>query len=302
MELRHLRYFVAVAERKSFTRAAAQLHLAQPSLTRQVKNLEEELGVILLNRIKGQISLTDDGRSFLENAKHILAISAESVQAIQQSAPVQQLNIGYRSDLPYHLLPATLSTFGQLHPRIALNLFDMTSSEQLAALEARDIDLGFIGLQHAVDHVTLTREPIATYDVLVALPESSPLSKKPAIHLKQLEKLFFVGLSEKALPGWRNSIQQMSLAAGFALRILQEADAEHAALKFVAAGLGVALLPEQVKLAPHSGVVLRPLRPSKQFDACMAWRTDNKSEYLGQYINVVRRASTNTAKTLSRQA
>ena len=136
MELRHLRYFAAVAEEQSFTRAVGKLHVAQPSLTRQVKNLEEELGVKLLNRVKGRISLTDHGRSFLENARRILAMSADSVRAIESARSVQQLRIGYRGDLRCDLLPSTLIQFRRAWPRVALNVIDMTYSEQLAALES----------------------------------------------------------------------------------------------------------------------------------------------------------------------
>jgi DNA-binding transcriptional LysR family regulator len=110
MELRHLRYFVAVAERLNFTRAAAKLHLAQPSLTRQIHNLEEELGICLLNRSKSQVALTEEGRSFLVDARRILAMATESIQAVQRLSRGEtgQLNIAYLSNFDFELLPETL--------------------------------------------------------------------------------------------------------------------------------------------------------------------------------------------------
>ena len=149
MELRHLRYFVAVADELNFTRAAEKLHLAQPSLTRQIHNLEDELGVRLLNRTKTQVSLTEEGKSFLVDARRLVALSLESMEAIQRFSRGEsgQLNLGYLFKFNFELLPATLATFYQTCPEMAVNLFDMSPAEQLRALEARKIDLGFVGLR-----------------------------------------------------------------------------------------------------------------------------------------------------------
>src|SRR5512142_146219 len=113
MELRHLRYFVAVAEDLSFTKAAAKLHLAQPSLTRQIRNLEEEIGVRLFNRSQSHVSLTEEGRAFLVDARRVLVLVAESVRAVQRLSRGEsgQLNIGYMSHFNFDLLPRTLGIF-----------------------------------------------------------------------------------------------------------------------------------------------------------------------------------------------
>jgi DNA-binding transcriptional LysR family regulator len=294
MELRHLRYFTAVANERSFTRAAEKLRLAQPSLTRQVKNLEEELGIQLLNRIKGRVSLTRDGCSFLIDAKRILAMTEESVQSIRRARSEQpsQLSVGYATDLHCHLLPTTLATFRRSCPRVSLNLFDMTCSEQLAALEAGDIDLGFVSLQQFGPSGNVERLSVAQYDVLVAVPERSALSKQQAIDLGQLRTLLIIGLSEKALPGWRDWMARVFSAKQVEPQVVQEADAGLSALKCVAFGLGVALLPEQVKrLFPHHGVVFRSLKPSVRFDTYIAWKSDNTSGHLRKYIQIVKDAA-----------
>src|SRR5512136_807476 len=149
MELRHLRYFVAVAENLNFTKAAAKLHLAQPSLTRQIHNLEEEIGVRLLDRSKSQVALTEEGRSFLIDARRILALAKESILAVQRLSRGEtgQLNLAYLSSFDFELLPETLRAFRQAFPHVGLNLLDMTPAEQLRALEGRRIDLGFVGLR-----------------------------------------------------------------------------------------------------------------------------------------------------------
>src|SRR5687767_6337059 len=147
MELRHLRYFVAVADTLNFTRAAEKLRLAQPSLTRQIQNLEEEIGVRLFNRSKKHVTLTEEGTSFLIDARRVLALAEESIQAVRRLSRGEtgQLNIAYLSNLNFDLLPKTLGLFRHECPHVTLNLFDMTPAEQFRALDARKIDLGFVG-------------------------------------------------------------------------------------------------------------------------------------------------------------
>src|ERR1700739_1136822 len=125
MELRHLRYFVAVAEALSFTKAAEHLHTAQPALSRQIKDWEDELGVRLLNRTKQLVTLTDEGRSFLVDAKRLLALAAQTVESVRRlhSGEIRALNLGYVSNLFYDLLPKTLASFHQSFPSVSVNLF-----------------------------------------------------------------------------------------------------------------------------------------------------------------------------------
>src|SRR6266481_9487281 len=206
MELRHMRYFVAVAEDLNFTKAAAKLHLAQPSLTRQIHNLEDELGVRLLNRSKSQVALTEEGRSFLVDARRILGLAAESILAVQRLSRGEtgQLNIAYLSNFDFQLLPETLAAFRQAFAHIALNLFDMTPAEQFRALEARKIDLGFVGLRPPAAVAGLEWESIARHRTVVVLPVKHRLSRRRQVSLDELKTMFFVGLSEKTHPGFRN--------------------------------------------------------------------------------------------------
>jgi DNA-binding transcriptional LysR family regulator len=290
MELRHLRYFVAVAENLNFTRAAAKLHLAQPSLTRQIHNLEEEIGVRLLNRTKSQVTLTEEGRTFLVDARRILALASESIQAVQRLSRGEtgQLNIAYSSNFNFELLPETLGAFRRTFPHIALNLFDMTPAEQFRALEARKIDLGFVGLRPPAATRDLQWESIARHTTVVVLPLKHPLARKRQISLGELKSMFFVGLSEKTHPGFRDWLSETCAPAGFTPRILQEAELEPALMTFVADGLGVALAREQVKQLPHPGVAFRPLTPPVKSDYCIAWNRGNDSNALQQYIQIVK--------------
>jgi DNA-binding transcriptional LysR family regulator len=296
MELRHLRYFVAVAEDLSFTKAAAKLHLAQPSLTRQIHNLEEELGVRLLNRSKSQVALTEEGRSFLADSRRILSLATESILAVQRLSrgEVGQLNIAYLPNFDFELLPETLRAFRQTFPHIALNLFDMTPAEQLRALEARKIDLGFVGLPPPATAGAIQWESIARHGTVVVLPAKHPLARKRRLNLGELETMFFVGMSEKTHPGFRDWLNRSCQQAGFTPRVLQDAELEPALMTFVAEGLGVTLAREHIKKLPHPGVVFRPLAPPLKSDYCIAWSRNNDSRALQQYIEIVKSLSTHT--------
>ena len=290
MELRHLRYFAAVAEELNFTKAAARLHLAQPSLTRQIHKLEAELGVLLLNRSKNQVTLTEEGRSFLVDVQRLLALAAESVLAVQRLSRGEtgQLNIAYLSNFDFEMLPETLRAFRHAFPHVALNLFDMTPAEQLRALEARKIDLGFLGLPPPASAAGLQWETIARHRTVAVLPAKHPLAARRQVKLGELETMFFVGLSEKTHPGFRDWLNRTCRQAGFTPRVLQDAELEPALMTFVAEGLGVTLAREHIKRLPHPGVAFRPLAPPLKSDYCVAWSRSNGSRVLQQYIEIVK--------------
>jgi DNA-binding transcriptional LysR family regulator len=293
MELRHLRYFVAVAEVLSFTRAAERLHLAQPSLTRQIKDLETEIGVQLFDRVRKRTSLTPEGESFLLDAKRLVDECAQSVLAVQRLSRGEagQLNIGYVANVYHDLLPATLGSFRKACPRTALNVFDMTPAEQYHALEGRKIDLGFIPFRSHSNDSDLQSASVGQDIMMVAVASVNPLAKKAKIDLKDLEPMFFVGMSKRTYPGFNEWLIHACREAGFTPRVLQDADREPAVISFVAAGLGVALLPEQIKRLPHEGVIFRPLRQRLTSDSWAVWKRSNSSNCLKQYIQIVKKLS-----------
>jgi len=289
MDLRHLRYFVAVAETLSFTKGAERLRLAQPSLTRQIRDLEEEIGVRLLDRTKQKVSLTDEGRSFLADAKRVLNLAEDIVESVQRLSRREKsaLNIGYVANLFYDLLPVTLASFQRSYPTVSINLFDMTYGDQFRAIEEGRIDLGFVGLREAIEERGFQFRPIASHRVVAALPKDHPVASKPAVKLKELEPMFFIGMSESSYPGYRGWLRETCQKVGFSPRVLQDADIERTVIHSVAAGLGVALLPEQVKKLPHEKVVFRPLKPAVATESCIAWKRGNPSAPLKAYIQIV---------------
>lgn len=293
MELRHLRYFVAVAGTLNFTKAAEKLRLAQPSLTRQIQNLEEEIGVRLLNRSKKHVTLTEEGESFLIDARRVLALTEESIEKVQRLSRGEtgQLNIAYLSNFNFDLLPKTLGLFRREYPHVTLNLFDMTPAEQFRVLDARKIDLGFVGLRFASTSSDLQWECVARHNTVVALPSKHPLAKRPRLNLADLKTMFFVGMSEKTHPGFREWLAETCQPAGFTPRILQDADLEPGLMRFVAEGLGVTLAREKIQILPHPGVVFRPLNPRVKAGYWIAWNRNNTSKALDEYIKIVKKVA-----------
>src|SRR5688500_6378859 len=170
MELRQRRYFATVARELRFTRAAARLHVAQPALSRQVKQLEDELGVALLHCNRREVILTPRGQSFLAEAESILQ---QTDRAMQRARATQQrsVNIGYVWGLFHSAVPQALQKFRALDPAIAVNLFDMSAAEQGKALSVGRLDVGFIGLAFEAESERLEKNRVGSTNFVIALPE-----------------------------------------------------------------------------------------------------------------------------------
>jgi DNA-binding transcriptional LysR family regulator len=221
----------------------------------------------------------------------VLALADESVLAVQRLSRGEsgQLNIGYLSSFNFDLLPKSLENFRENFPHVALNLFDMDPAAQFRALDARKIDLGFVGTRPPQTNKDLQWESLARHKAVVILPIKQPLTRKKRIQLADLKTMFFVGMSEKTHPGFREWLNETCRPGGFTPRILQDAEIEPALMTFVAEGFGVTIAREQIKSLPHPGVAFRPLWPAIKTEYCIAWNRHNDSRALRQYLDVVRR-------------
>jgi DNA-binding transcriptional LysR family regulator len=289
MELRHFRYFVAVAEALSFTKGAEKLRLAQPSLTRQIKDLEEEIGARLLDRTKRRVRLTEEGKFFLTQAKRILAQSAQTIEAVQRLSrhETAALNVGYVANLFCSLIPASLASFERLFPNVSITLSDMTCGDQFRALAEGRIDLGFVGFQKPIEERGLESRLIASYKTVAIVGKNSPLVKKAMIKLSDLKSVFFISVSEETYPGYREWLIATCQKVGFTPKILQDAKDERALIHAVEFGLGVAILPDQIKKLSSEGVVFRPINPSAVVESCVAWKKDNHSTVLKVFLQAI---------------
>src|SRR6202040_1084126 len=181
----------------------------------------------------------------------------------------------------------TLASFRQSFPAVSVNLFDMACGEQFRALEDGKLDLGFVGLHEPIARRGLEFRTIASYKTVAALPKDNSLAGKATVELKVLAPMFFIGMSEASYPGYRDWLVKTCERAGFTPKVLQDVGLERTMIHAVAAGLGVALVPEQVKKLEHDNVVFRSLNPTVGTESCVAWKNENQSAALKAYVQIV---------------
>ncbi|MBM3835583.1 MAG: LysR family transcriptional regulator [Verrucomicrobia bacterium] len=289
MELRHLRYLVGVARELSFTKAAQKLRVAQPALSRQIRQLEDEVGVLLLERNRRAVRLTKAGQAFWGEAQSILDRSDQAIRVAQATdqAGRGQLNVGYVWGLFHSLAPAMLERFRAAFPGIAVNLLDMTATQQAAALVEGRLDLGFIAFAHEADEAGLAKRKIGTCSFVAALPKKHRAARKPQISLADLSEDFFLVISEQSYPGAARSVFEACARAGFRAKTLQTAERGYTILGLVADNCGVVLLPEPLRAMPHPGVVFRPLTEPPRGDLFVAWRTSHLSPMRDAFLDLL---------------
>lgn len=261
MELRHLRYFVAVAETLHFTRAADKLGIQQPPLSMQIRQLEAEIGTPLFRRAQRRVELTDAGRSFLEDARSILASAQSATSRARQAALGDhgRLRVGMINSAPFHpLIGRILREYRERHPGVWMTLEETSTPELAERIRAQSLDLAFVrplldqtpGL--ATDH--LFDEP-----VLVALPHGHALSRRRTVPLGALSLEPFVLFSRPVGSGLYDQIISACHRAGFSPRVTQEASQVTSIVNLVAAGLGVSLVPASMQKIHSEGIAYRPL-------------------------------------------
>lgn len=258
MELRHLRYFVAVAEELHFGRAAARLGIAQPPLSQQIRQLEGELDVTLFSRGR-RVELTEAGRVYLAEARDVLQRVARAGSAARRAARGETgaLSVGVVPSATYGLMPRVFRTFRARNPDVALAVEVMSSGVQVAAIRAGQLQLGFA--RPPFGDETLLAETVHHEPVIVALPAGHPLAARPALPLAALAAEPFVLFPRERRPGWYDFVLGLCRDAGFQPPIAQEAADLAAAMALVAAGMGSTLVPASVRDLRRSGVDYREL-------------------------------------------
>jgi DNA-binding transcriptional LysR family regulator len=246
MELRHLRYFVAVAEEQNFTRAAERLHIAQPPLSRQIQQLEELLGVQLFERTARPLKLTEAGRFFYAHAQQLLAQTSELAQMTRRVGKIERkMSIGYVASTLYGMLPKVIRRFRSEHPEIELTLHEMGTMDQIQALKDGVIDVGFGRIRHEDPNVR--RIVLRDEKLMAALPSGHPLLEdKPALALSDLLNETLIVFPKAPRPSFADQV-----LAAFHDRALEPARVYEArelqiALGLVAAGEGVSIVPKSL--------------------------------------------------------
>ncbi|MDB5690476.1 MAG: Transcriptional regulator, LysR family [Sphingomonas bacterium] len=264
MELRHLRYFVAVAEELHFGRAAVRLGITQPPLSQQIAALEEELGVTLFERTSRHVALTGPARLFLTEARKTLAQAAHAIDIARraQQGEVGELSIGFSSSVPFTpVVVEALSAFRESRPAVRLNLTEMPRGEQIDALVQDRIDIGFIrGFETPALSIPINVRMLLTEPLLVAMRSDHPLAAQKRLPtIDDLRDAPFVLYQRTFGAGFNEHLTQLCARAGFTPRVVQEATGLSTLLGLVAAGMGITILTRSLGVLHPENIVFRTL-------------------------------------------
>jgi DNA-binding transcriptional LysR family regulator len=296
MELRHLRYFLAVAEELHFHRAAARLHISQPPLSQQIRALERELGVTLLERNRRRVTLTAAGESFRDDARAILAAverASERARNVARGA-IGELSIAFVGSAMFSpTLPDILREFRRGHPEVELVLRELPTVAQLNALVRGELDLGVIrgpipeaDIDPQLELLVIQRE-----NLVAALPADHPLTARRRLRAEALRGETFVILDRRDSPGlFASLVSAMGEAGGVPDDVLEVAEMQ-TIISLVAGGFGVSLVPASVGQVERTGVAFRPIEgPTPTIELALAWQRDGDSPVRDAFIELARPA------------
>ncbi|HJV24525.1 MAG TPA: LysR substrate-binding domain-containing protein [Aromatoleum sp.] len=291
MDLRHLRYFIAVAEEENIGRAAARLHISQPPLTRQIQQLEEELGVKLFNRTPKGMELTQAGELFLEEARNIRSVVEQATERTQRAGQgkLGRLDIAIFGSGILGTIPRLLLAFRNDYPEVKIVLHTMTKAEQIEALRQRRITVGFNRMLAPLPD--LATELVATEPLLLAVNENHPLAQEESVPFRALADHPMVLFPTGARPNFVDKVMRLCEEAGFVPNVSQEVGDAVTGVALVAGGFGICLVPESVTALTLPGVVFRPLHDSpanSRIDLSCLYRSDDQSPILAAFLDCVR--------------
>jgi DNA-binding transcriptional LysR family regulator len=303
LELRHLRYFCAVARELSFSRAAEQLHIAQPPLSRQIRTLEDELGAELLDRSSRPLRLTPAGRFFQIQAQQLLDRMLEMQAATARIAGGRRTwyAIGFAPSTLYGKLPDVIRQFREAHPTVELNLYEMTTVQQMEALKAGRIDMGF-GRLHFPEDNDVVGELVRLEPVMVALPVNHRLVKHKKISLAKLASEPLLLYPAKPRPSYADQVLEMFQSRGLKPMVALEANEVQTAIGLVVAGLGYALVPQSVQNLHREGVLYLPLSDDGVTTPVVMNRRRNDESELTTYLAETVRSLPTSLRSMSRRA
>jgi DNA-binding transcriptional LysR family regulator len=294
MELRHLRYFVAVAHYLNYSESSRRLHVAQPAISQTILDLEDELDVKLLLRTKRSVQLTAAGTAFLREAEEILRRAHEAQQLAQRAArgEVGILGIGFFGTAFAPILPKLVQAYRRKFPNVELRLFELNPDQQLVAFDEGRIDLGFTRRLPSDRRAEFEEEVVYTDQLAIALPAAHPLARHKVIRLKSLASESFVQFHRNGAPGLFDEVIAVCRRAGFAPRIIHEPNLMATAMTLVESGLGVSLIPRCVRTLNRPQAVIRPIAPkSAPIPLCVIWRKSAHNPALGAFLDILRAAT-----------
>ena len=291
MDFKRLRYFVAVAEERNFSRAAERLHIAQPGLSHQVKQLEDEIGVRLFDRTNRGVRLTEAGQLLLEETQGMYAQMETALRMVRRvgHGKIGRLTLGFVPSAFNEILPPFLRTFQEAFPDVELLLREMNPDQLVQSLRGERIDVAFLYLpveEDDLDFRTVSQEPL-----VVTLPEAHPLAGKEKIDVRRLAEEPFVLPARYQTPGLRRAVMEVCRRAGFVPKSVQREEwlMQTTIVGLVASNVGIALMPASLERnLRRSGVVYKPIEgtpPTVKMG--VVWRRDADSPVLQSFLGIV---------------
>lgn len=294
IELRQLRYFIAVAEENHFGRAAARLHMTQPPLSQTIQALEAALGTSLFERTRRSVALTPAGEALLPEARRILQQTAALPDLVRRAASGESgmLSLSFVSTADYSVLPPLLREFRERHPQVHIDLREATTDVQLEDLMHGRIDAGLLipplhdKARLELDYLAVFSEPL----VLAAPQGLKSLRRRKTIHLQEVADLPLIIFPRRISPAFHDAILGCFRDVGLTPRIGQEAIQMQTIVGLVSAGMGIALVPQSVSNLQRPGVEYHPLsEKAVSIETGLAWRRDNRSPVLRTFLELLRR-------------
>ncbi|HZR20294.1 MAG TPA: LysR family transcriptional regulator [Verrucomicrobiae bacterium] len=291
MELRHLRYFVAIAEELNFTHAAARLRVAQPALSSQIKDLEQELQAVLFERGRTGVQLTRAGKAFYPRARSILRQAAEAANEARSAAGTitGSLVVGFLSGLHLSFLAPAIHAYHKAHPRVSLDYFHGLNGQQLKALRDGRLDIAFITLPATLDGYA--QQVIWRTPFKVVLPSKHPLAKRRAFDLGDLRAEDFVFCTRESRPEFYDEFYRQCSNAGFRPRVVKEVGGYPTnMLGLISVGVGISVLPHFEGVERIQGLVWRTLsKPKLWTDFALVWRQPATSPVVAEFVATARK-------------
>ena len=294
MELRHFRYFVAVAEEENVSRAALKLHVSQPGISRQIQDLEDEIGFQLFERSAKSLKLTAAGKVFLAEAKSVLQHADDAVKKARavSGGAGGEINVGYAPSLTVQILPQALRTFQEKFPGVRVALHDLSTEEMLAQLGEKKLQVAFTVRPSAKLLRGLNFEELARYAMCVAVAPKHPLAKSKFVSLEQISREPLIAYSRKDYPEYHEMLEKLFAPIGRKPRIVGEHDGVSSIVAAVAAGRGFALVPSCVASMVGPRLKLLSIKPALPAVPVVAiWRKESETEMVRHFIAAARQDS-----------
>ncbi len=295
IEIRHLKYFIAVAELQNYRRAAQQLNISQPPLTRQIQQLEEELGVELFARKGRGVELTDAGRLFQAEAGKLLLLLDQAVDRVRAAGrgEIGRLDVGVFGSAILNVIPRLIDAFRARQPGVTVVLHDMNKVEQLAALRDGRIAIGFN--RFLWDEPGIVKERILKEPLYLACPAASPAAARGRLSLAELRDLPFILYPRSSKFGFADKILSLCRKHGFTPQVVQEVDDVLTAISLVFSGFGVTLVAHSATNLQMPGLVFVPLEDDGEsfVELHCIYKADARNPTLTAFLDIIRAYNTN---------